>query len=303
MSASLLRLVTESTRSGPLAVVRILVGAAAIAKALDFHRVLVAVLGPDALRIPRFSWLPELPLSAVPWLLTVWIVSALALAIGWRTRLAGWVLTCVLGYVLLLDHQLFGNNLYLLALVVFLLSLADSGACLSVDARLRGTRDSVPAWPVHLLKLQLSIVYGFAALAKFNIDFLSGSVMASVTRLGLVPIPDSWRIFPLMAGASIAAVLVEVFLAGALWSSRLRVLAVLFGVALHAGIVLFTGAVVELTIFAVITMSLYILFFDIPVSRKDTAAGAPRRTDWNGGLTADMPGTVRKAPITVDAAE
>lgn len=273
VSAALHRTVTGHTAALPLAVVRILVGGAAIAKAFDVRRALTGVLEPTSLRVPYLDWLPDIPPTAVPVLLAVWIVAAAALAVGWRTPLAGGVLTVVLAYVLLLDQQLYGNNHYLLTLVVFLLTIADSGARASFDARRRGPRNVVAAWPVQLLKFQLSVVYGFAAITKFNVTFLSGSILASLS--GAIAIPEAWRIQSVMLPLALAAILVEVFLALALWSPRLRGAALALGVAFHTSIVLTAGSVVELTIFSTVILALYVLFFDFPQSfleRRGTAA-------------------------------
>lgn len=263
LSAAVHRWVSGQTGPRPLALVRIVVAAAALAKAFDVRRTLVAVLDPSMMRFPYVSWLPDLPVSAVPVFVMFWAVAAVALLLGYRTRIAGSVLTGVLGYVLLLDHQTFGNNHYLLTLVVLLLTVGDSGACLSMDARREGARETIPAWPVQLLKIQVTLVYGFAVVAKLNGEYVSGRVLSSVTTYGVIPIPDAWRIVAVMAGVAAASVLVETVLTFALWSPRLRTGAVLLGLGLHTSIVLFTGAVVELTIFAMVTTSLYLLFFDL----------------------------------------
>jgi serine/threonine-protein kinase len=56
------------------------------------------------------------------------------------------------------------------------LTVADSGAAWSLDALLRVARDSVPAWPVRLLKIQASLVYGFSALLARR-DGLTGLLL------------------------------------------------------------------------------------------------------------------------------
>lgn len=68
-----------------------------------------------------------------------------------------------------------------------------------------------PAQRRTVLRAQLSILYGAAALAKFNTEWLSGRVLKDVGAL--VPMPGA---------AAVVTVLVELFLAVALWSPKLR---------------------------------------------------------------------------------
>src|SRR6185369_9344845 len=101
----------------------------------------------------------------------------------------------------------------LLTLIVLLIALAGP------ETR----SESVLYWPILLLKLQLSIVYLFAALSKLNSQYLSGFMLAPNFRKSLMFPP---RVLSAFAAASI---LVEVFLAFALWSMRLRKPAVING--------------------------------------------------------------------------
>mgnify|MGYP006199594577 CR=1 FL=1 len=96
--------------------------------------------------------------------------------------------------VLFSDQQLYSNHLYLMVIVVGLLTAGDGGAALSLDAMRRGARETVPTWPMWLLRVQVSIVYGSAALSKVNLTYLSGSVVASYLRRdGPLAVPDAWR--------------------------------------------------------------------------------------------------------------
>ena len=144
------------------------------------------------------------------------------------------MLTVALAGTLLSDQQTYSNHLYLMLPVAALLTVAQSGAALSLDARREGGRDWVPGWPVWLLCAQVSIVYGFAALAKLNPDFLSGSVVASYLRRdGLLALPDAWRSLEPMLILSLLAICSEAFLAFALWVPRWRPAAMVVGLGLH----------------------------------------------------------------------
>lgn len=52
-----------------------------------------------------------------------------------QSQLADAILTLLMGYVLLFDQQTYSNHLYLLVIVTSLLTVGDSGAAFSLDAR------------------------------------------------------------------------------------------------------------------------------------------------------------------------
>src|SRR4029079_19384281 len=91
----------------------------------------------------------------------------------------GVILTLSMAYTLFFDQQLYSNHLYLATLVMLLLTIAESGARFSLDARWAGGRDLILEWPIVLLKIQISIVYFYAALLKINSQYLSGVMLAT----------------------------------------------------------------------------------------------------------------------------
>ena len=251
----------------PVAAARIVIGLVCLVRAFEAARVMSLVLAPSSAPMPLFDWSPRLTPDQLPAFILLWEVAALAFAAGLRTRVAGGVLAAVMGSSLLLDQQLYFSHLYLLTLVVVLLTLADCGARYSVDARTRGARRSVPAWPVTLLKLQLSIVYFFAGVTKINSQYLSGSVIEHVfKREGVGALPELLRSPRILAALALSSVLLEIALAFAFWSRRARVPAVLAGACFHLMMVatITPGVSVQLAIFAVVMLSLYPLFFAGP---------------------------------------
>ena len=252
---------------------RIGLGLAALLKLVATAPVLVRLLSPSTLRAPFFEWLPYPESPGIALLLLTWLAGALAFSFGARTHTAGMALAGSLAYVLVLDQQLYSNHLYLLLLLVALVTIGDGGAALSIDARRRGRREYVAAWPVALLKLQVSIVYGFAALAKLNVYFLSGALLAAYLRRGgLIPLPEPLLGFPVVTVLAISAVATEGYLALALWSPSRRASALVVGVALHLFMVLTLAPTLELLVFAVELLALYPLFFPQP---RRLTAGIP----------------------------
>ena len=188
------RLLERRINARQVGVARVGVALAVLLGWASSAETLPRLANPELLRVPYVDWLPDPDPPVVSALLVAWLAAGLVFLVGWQTRVAGAVLTATLASVLFIDQQMYNNYLYLMVLSVGLLTVADSGAAVSLDARLRGARETIPAWPVFLLCVQVSIVYGFAALAKLNLDFLSGSVLASYLRRdGPLAVPDAWR--------------------------------------------------------------------------------------------------------------
>lgn len=262
-------------RGATLGMARVLVGIAALAKASIVIPVLSALADPTAFRLPLASWIPALSHVFIPVVVGVWLVAAIAFLVGWQTPWAGGALLVALTTVLVGDQQLYSNHLYLLATVVGLLTLAGAGRTVSLDARGAEEPSRSPRCAVLLLKMQVSIVYGFTALAKLNVTFLSGAVLGAVLGRGsLLTFPDGARTFTVMASLSGGAILVEMFLAAALWSPRWRPVAVAVGVLFHLSIVLFVGPVLELVVFALIMFALYLIHLEDPPTTGTTAREA-----------------------------
>ena len=114
-----------------------------------------------------------------------------------------------------------------------------------------------------LLKSQLSIVYGFAGLAKLNADYLSGAILSlNWTQSGFAAIPETWHRYEFLHPVAVTGIMVEIVLALAFWIPRWRWPAAGLGVAFHAGIVVSLDHIlrVQLIVFSMEMFALYILF-------------------------------------------
>lgn len=258
------RIVNLRARPEPLAAARILIGINCLFASFEAWRTLSRLLAPLVVKIPLLPSVPLLPQHALPLFITLWLCAALAFTIGWRTRIAGSVLTLVAGYTLILDQQMYSNHLYLLVLVTLLTTIADSGAAWSVDARRYRSRDSVTAWPSLLLKLQITFVYFFSAAAKITPQYLGGEILLrSLKQEGWLAVPQSCRTPAVMALLAVGSIAVELFIAFGLWSPRLRRFAMITGVGFHLLILaLVASSRLSLAIFALSMFAGYILFLE-----------------------------------------
>ena len=76
------------------------------------------LLSPMIVQVPYFEWLPRIPVRTLPVFIGTWVIASAAFLLGWKTRVAGASITCLCGYTLLLDQQLYSNHLYLFFLIV-----------------------------------------------------------------------------------------------------------------------------------------------------------------------------------------
>jgi predicted DCC family thiol-disulfide oxidoreductase YuxK len=305
----------DQVPSRPLAIARIGLAVAVMLELPSSAKTLMLLDNPGYLRVPLLSWTPAVTDGLALVLIGLWAASALAVLVGWRTRLTAAALSVVLGTVVLLDQQLFENHLYLMMLLAALIAVANGGAALSLDARRGGEQAEVSRWPVWLIKFQISVVYGFAALAKINPAYLSGSPVAtSLRRVGPLAVPDAWRSLEPMMLLAVMAICAEGFLAVALWSSRWRPTAFVIALALHGGLVLWFEPTYLLIVFGSLMLSPLILFLDATPGRVvvwDDGCGFCatwvawfRRLDWLNALRFVKRSELATSglPVTEDAA-
>jgi hypothetical protein len=263
MTAALRRLVRARIDPRPLAAARIALAAAALLKSADLALAMPELAAAGARRLP-YPWSPLPALGpALAWgLPAAAALAALALALGWHSRASAALLAAVLGVALAADRQLYSNHLWLLFCLLALLAVTDCGAACALDARRRGGPvRAVPAGPARLLQTQLTAVYAFAALAKLNPDFLSGSVLAThLHAVGPLALPAALRAAGPLAALAVASVALEAFLAVGLWLRRLRPAAFALGVGLHLAIVLWMEPALPLAVFGLASVAVYPLY-------------------------------------------
>ena len=277
-------------------VIRVGFGVAALLLAFEELPVLLRLADSGVLRVPYVAGLHVPP--AVFFALAVALpLTSLAFGVGAFTPLTGWLLVATQAGTLLVDQQTYSNHLYLATLVAVLLTLGEAGSAVSVDARWRHRgQPSVPAWPLALMAVQVSVVYAFAALSKVNASYLSGSVISSYLRSdGLLAVPASWHGFQPMFVLSALGILTEAFLAIALWLPRWRPTAFLAGLGLHAAITVWLTPTSQLFTFSLLMLPLYLSFLDVGASEWSvvwddscsfcaSAVRWARRLDWLGVL-------------------
>jgi uncharacterized membrane protein YphA (DoxX/SURF4 family) len=204
----------------------------------------------DAFYEPYAAWYPEAPRALYVGLLVLAAVAAVAMSIGFLTRLATATTFAIVSYNLFLSTTHFHNNRAYLVIVLGLLTVAPCGRELSVDAWIRRRRGrpaldfEAPAWPLWLLRFECAAIYGASGLSKLlDPDWFGGTVTwQRVVRvrdeLDLLP---NWVVSVLTdrafhTGAAKFIVLTELAIAAGLWSRRTRYAAVWVAVVFHLSI-------------------------------------------------------------------
>lgn len=205
------------------------------------------------------------------------VLSTLML-VGLRSRLA----TAAMAVLLWLFYFYWGKEMgidswahhhnYVLAMLVTILAMADSGRSYSLDrvVALRRARkrsesppdELCPVWPRYLMMIQLSAVYFFGAFDKTTFAFLSGQRMEGYLVwffLGF-DYPQHWALPMLCMLAAIATVVLEYGLTAVpvLPRGRLRGLLIVSGIALHAAFYV----ILPVSTFSVTMVAAYLAYFD-----------------------------------------
>ena len=249
---------TGWTGSRPLGLARVVLGGAAMVRAVVALPVLVDLTRRETLLAPYAEWTPQPSLTLIAFIAGLWLLSAMLFTLGWRVPLSGSALMLALVAILGIDQQTYSNHIYLMLWLVGLMVLADAGAGMSI----RGADRPVVRWPLLLLKFQLSVVYVFAALTKINDDFLSGEILAGSLGTGIVPFPESLRTPVFLSILAGIAVIVEFAVGTLIWHRRYRFLAFALGLGFHLAIPLSMQPTAELVVFSLEMLALYPLFLD-----------------------------------------
>lgn len=146
---------------------------------------------------PHLEFVRPVPETWMYALFGVLVAAAIALTVGFKSRLAAAVLAVGWGYIELIDRATYLNHYYLVCLMAMMLACTPAGAAVSLDAHAQPERaaTTMPRWILLALRFQVAIVYAFAGFAKLNADWL---VHAQPLRIwlaavsGNIPWLDGW---------------------------------------------------------------------------------------------------------------
>lgn len=268
LAARLHHIATSTYPARPVAVVRILLGAAAFVRGGEAIRVFDRITPEETVKIPWAEWIPEPTTGLVSVVITVWVVAAALFAAGYRARVTGGTLAAAMAVSIGLDQQAYANHLYLLIILVALTALTHPDSAMSPKARRVGVAERVPAWPVLLIKIQVTVVYTFAGLTKLNDEFLGGGVLRGNLGRGFLDVPGWVTDSPSVEALAALVVVTELSIAALLWVPHRRTIAIGLGVLLHASIPVLLAGPIQLAVFSTEMVATYLLFLDTEPSSR-----------------------------------
>lgn len=152
-----------------------------------------------------FDWVHMLPGNWMYLPFIAMILASVGIIFGAFYRFSTILFFLAFTYVELLDKSYYLNHYYFVSIISFLLIWLPANAHFSLDAKRNPSiqRETIPNWPIFLLRFQLGIVYCFAGIAKINSDWL---LEAQPLRMWLQAFRDLPAIGDLLATSWVAFV-------------------------------------------------------------------------------------------------
>ncbi len=215
-----------------------------------------------------FEWLQPLPGSGMYYYYSVMALCGVAIAIGfyYRFSLSVFTIMWTLSYWMQKSH--YNNHYYLLILLCLFMLIVPAHAYASVDARRKNAVVGMtcPRWCLSIFKIQLWIVFTYAALNKLYPGWLEGDFIA-LSFAGK-------RNYPLIGNLLQDETLQSMVVYGGILFDLLVVYLLLWkrtrwlGFMLSLGFHLFNSAVFQIGIFPYLMIGMCVLFFEPETIRK-----------------------------------
>lgn len=242
-----------------------------------------------------FDWVQPLPGSWMYLPFIVMILASTGIIFGAFYRVSAMLFFVGFTYVELLDKSYYLNHYYFVSLVSFLLIWMPANVQFSVDAKRNPAirRNTIPQWPIFLLRFQLGIVYCFAGIAKINSDWL---LEAQPLRMWLQAFRDLPLVGNLLATSWVAFVFswfscfYDLTIPFFLSSSKTRNIAYLFVIVFH----LLTWMLFPIGVFPWVMIFSTLIFFPASFHEKWIRL-LEKAFNWTHPVS--VPGSMRRSPI------
>jgi vitamin K-dependent gamma-carboxylase len=215
-----------------------------------------------------FEWLQPLPGNGMYYYFTLMAILGLMAMVGYKYRFSIGLFTILWTATYLMQKANYNNHYYLLILLCLFMCLCPASNFASIDSNKNPQKASLtcPKWCINIFKLQLWIVFTYAATAKLYPGWLSGdfinlAFMRKVNYPIIGPfLQQEWFQTMVVYGGILFDFLI---IYGLLWK-KTRVPAFIIALLFH----LFNSAVFQIGIFPYLMIALCIFFFDPDTIRQ-----------------------------------
>jgi hypothetical protein len=237
-----------------------------------------------------FSWVKPWPGIGMYIHFIVLGLAAGCVMLGFLYRFAAPVLFFTFTYFFLLDQSLYLNHFYLVSLISFLMCFLPAERAFSIDAWLRpGIRsDTVPAWTLWLLRLQIGIPFFYGGIAKINSDWILGGEPMRIWLRPLTRIPAlghlfaaDWVVYSFVFGG----LLLDLFVIPLLIWRRTRIYAFAAAVLFN----LINALIFDIGIFPWLMLGALFIFFPPDLMRRFVRAFTSPEEQLSKAETAQAP--------------
>jgi hypothetical protein len=281
--------------TAPVEVLRIAFGLVATVWMFSLIPVLEPFFGaggviPPREQLPFGGWTMFTLIQGTPLIWVLWVagvLGAVALTVGFRTRLAALIVFVVIMSAIRSAPLAFNAGDALMRLVAFYLLLMPAGSAASVD-RWRADPEHVwsfprrPPWALRLAQIQISVIYISTVWEKTGgAGWRNGTAVSYAVRIGEVtrlPVPSFVTDSPLLAElATFGALATELAIGILVWNRAARPWVLALGVLLHLSI--------ELTLavgfFSLTIITLYLAFLPPERAERVLLWGRDRWGRWS----------------------
>lgn len=230
--------------------------------------------------MPGFEWLPVPSVELYQAMEGGLTVLGVMMIVGLFTRPVVATIAAYYVWLHLVSRFPYVHHNAVFGVTFVVLALSHCGDHYSVDALFRrAPAPERPIYPLRMLQIFVSTLYGSTTLGKLNEGWFDGRMMELLYENGhMKGALYEWvytHVGPRLLGHF--TLFAEGFVSLGLWIPQLRLPAILSGVALHAGI----DSVMAVTTFSYQITSLYVVFLD-PRPHRTVVRGARglRWLDW-----------------------
>ena len=225
-----------------------------------------------------FDWIQPLPGYGMYYYYGLMALCGIAVMIGFYYRISLSVFTVMWTIVYWMQKTHYNNHYYLLILLCLFMLIVPAHAYASLDAKRKNAVVSLtcPRWCIDIFKIQLLIVFTYAALNKLYPGWLEGDFISIMFRGKR----NYWLIGPILQKewlqqiVVIGGILFDLFIIYLLAWKRTRWMAFGLSLVFH----LFNSAVFQIGIFPYLMLGVCALFFEPETIRRRFFKKKPQLT-------------------------